>query len=157
MDTGYMQTHTHTIFTYSAVKSLAPEASRDHSHNTLPQTEISRTETNDSSDGVQSKAERQILTPPQQHNSTGGTQNTSELQRLNIIRRKMSTDGTLSDRLDCLQTSIRSLHNRMGAFVSSQKIPSMQPSGMTEISQIKYELGCLVHDTQKLAQICRSL
>ena len=69
----------------------------------------------------------------------------------------MSTGGTLSDRLDCLQTSIRSLYNRMGAFVSSQKIPSMQPSGMTEISQIKYELGCLVHDTQKLAQICRSL
>ena len=42
----------------------------------------------------------------------------------------------------------------MGAFVSSQKMPSTQPS---EISQIKYELGCLVHDTQKLAQICQSL
>ena len=145
---------------YSAVKSLVtvPEASQDHSHSALPQAEISiRTEHNDSTGGVQSKAEWQILTPPQQYNSTGGTQNTAELQRLNIIRRKMSTGGTLSDRLDCLQTSIRSLYNRMGAFVSSQKIPSTQPSGMTEISQIKCELGCLVHDTQKLAQICRSL
>ena len=142
---------------YSAVKSLVPEASQDHSHSALPQAEISRTEHNDSTGGVQSKAERQILTPPQQYNSTGGTQNTAELQRLNIIRRKTSTGGTLSDRLDCLQTSIRSLYNRMAAFVASQKIPSTQPSGMTEISQIKYELGCLVHDTQKLAQISRSL
>ena len=149
---------THTIsYIESAVESLVYEDPQDHSHNTLPQAEISTTQHNGSTNGAQSKVERRIPTYSLRYNSTGGTQNTAEMQRLYLLQRKMSTEGTLSNRLDCLQTSIRSLHNRMGAYMSCHRIPSKEPSGMTEISKIKYDLGCLVHTTQKLAQICRSL